>query len=137
MDRTGLQEMANSGAAARDLGSGAQEAQAPTARRNRQLCPFPSHCFRSRLQTPRLEPGGAVRLRSSANALSSVCCRKSDLSLPLLFLSGVTLIFRVSLTELSTPPFRRLFSLPSPSPFFSLSFCFRHPQPSTPARAWP
>ncbi|KAM7321023.1 hypothetical protein ACRRTK_020276 [Alexandromys fortis] len=38
-----------------------------------------------------------------------------------LFPSGVTSIFRVSLTGLSTPPFRRLFGLPLFFPFFLLS----------------
>lgn len=37
------------------------------------------------------------------------------------FPSGVTLNFRVSLTGLSTPPFRRFFSLP---PFFFFPFLF-------------
>lgn len=75
------------------------------------------------------------RLRSSATALPD---RRLAGSLTFgsrcLFPSGVTSIFRVSLTGLSTPPFRRLFGLPL---FFFLSFCCRRPQPSTPARAWP
>lgn len=49
-----------------------------------------------------------------------------------LFPSGVTLIFRVSVTGLSTPPFRRLFSLPLF--FFPLSFC-SSPPPAFHARA--
>lgn len=56
-----------------------------------------------------------MRLRSSANALSSVGCRKSDLSLPLMIPFRGHVDLPGPVTGLSTPPFRRLFSLP---PFF-------------------
>lgn len=65
------------------------------------------------------------RLRSSATALPD---RRLAGSLTFgsrcLFPSGVTSIFRVSLTGLSTPPFRRLFGLPL---FFSFLFVVAAP----------
>lgn len=55
-----------------------------SALRNGPVCPFLSHCLRGGPQTSKLEQvGEAVRLRSSANALSRVCYRKSDLWLSL------------------------------------------------------
>lgn len=72
------------------------------------------------------------RLRSSATALPD---RRLAGSLTFgsrcLFPSGVTSIFRVSLTGLSTPPFRRLFGLP----LFFFPFFLLSPPPTFHARA--
>lgn len=76
--------------------------------------------------------GQALRLRSSANALLTGDCRKSDLWLPLF----IPIRGHVDLPGISDRAVYAAFSATFwSSALFFLSFCCRRPQPSTPARA--
>lgn len=105
--------------------------------RHRAGCPgsvwsLSGPCLARRWRPPSQPKAGKPRLRSSATALPD---RRLAGSLTFgsrcLFPSGVTSIFRVSLTGLSTPPFRRLFGLP----LFFFPFFLLSPPPTFHARA--